>query len=166
MKVSDAPPITRSPESLKRYVDASVQAPTPELAHPLLDRIEQSGELPDGVSAPGAFAVAVCLLTLRLTAEHAEELRHALPPELDALLAGSTSGRSERANRFGQDQFLEVLAEELGISHADAERVSAGVFGALREFLPQTKVVELATQLPKSLSALWCGGRGVRVKSG
>lgn len=124
----------------------------------MLQRIEAEVELPEPLGGAAAFVAAMCLVMLRLTAEQAVELRHALPATLQDLLVRCTLEREEEATRFGESEFLEALGAELGVSTVDAERVALGVFGVVSDSLPPAQVKRIASHLPKRLNVLWSGG--------
>jgi uncharacterized protein (DUF2267 family) len=59
-----------------------------------------------------------------------------------------------------REEFLALVLQSLpaGVTHADADRFTRGVFGLLAAHVPPGEVRDVQTVLPKELKALWPEG--------
>lgn len=123
--------------------------------HPILQAIERRAALPAGMTGAAAFVATLCLMTLRLTAGRAAQLRASLPPPLADLLFECSQDRDEAPTEFSRADYLDVLGAELGVPSEGAERVARAVFEALAEALPRPEAGALAGAVPVDLRPLW-----------
>ncbi|HVH47741.1 MAG TPA: DUF2267 domain-containing protein [Labilithrix sp.] len=124
--------------------------------HPILGRIEQSVQLPQGVTGIGAFTAVMSHLSRRLTLGETRHLCTALPADLRQLLEPSLYGRGEHPEKFNKTEFLERVARDLKMANpSDAEVVARTVFRYVEEYIPAKPFKDVCVQLPRELSDLW-----------
>jgi uncharacterized protein (DUF2267 family) len=117
--------------------------------------------LPGHVTAAGATAAVMCTLTERLTAGEAHELLEALPRSLRPLFERCIIHRAQPAvARMSRAEFLDRVAQHLGVTPAHAELVCSAVFEAVSAELPSKLVADVAHQLPRDLQDLWLSSGG------
>lgn len=133
------------------HVPRPVEEPTEKLFHD----VEASGVLPDGIAASEATTVVLCNLLMRVSGGEADEFVVAAPRTLRALLGRCMSHRGEQQETFNRDVFLQRVANQLGIQTHVADRLARAVFAATRARLPSHEVIELETQLPRDLLAMF-----------
>jgi uncharacterized protein (DUF2267 family) len=107
------------------------------------------------VQAEDAIKAVVCNLSQHLSGGEARHLFDTLPRELHPMLKGCMIERGERAERFGRDQLMVRVADQLNVSLTEAERISQAVLRAISSRLPPSKISEVAAQLPMELRDLW-----------
>lgn len=128
----------------------------PVTPHPILTRIEQSVELPQGVTGEGAFKSVMCHLTKRIPLGEARHLVAAMPSDLRQLVEPCLEGRGEHPEKIGKNTFLERIAKDLDFQDlVEAERVAMTVFKYLEEHIPASVFTHVAAQLPSELADLW-----------
>lgn len=120
-----------------------------------LDALAREG-LPRRAEAARATEAVACALALRLRDPHFDPLRELLPGPLKGRLLPCErhAGDPPRAVA-GLDAFLDVVAEDLGGSRAEAEPYTRAVFGAMRLQLDEPAEEEVARRLPEDLAPLW-----------
>jgi uncharacterized protein (DUF2267 family) len=67
---------------------------------------------------------------------------------------GGLDARS-RPERFGRDELLARVAEDLGVEEADVEGVVRTVLQQVRGLLSEKEASDVMGQLPPDLQALW-----------
>jgi uncharacterized protein (DUF2267 family) len=107
------------------------------------------------VETEDAIKGVMCTLSQHLSGGEARHLFYALPRDLHPLVERCMIERDERAERFGRDQFMVRVADQLDVSLTEAERISQSVLRAISSRLPPTQVLEVAAQLPRELRDLW-----------
>jgi uncharacterized protein (DUF2267 family) len=117
--------------------------------------IEQSGALPDGVSAIDAVAAVLCTLTMRLSGGEARDFAGAVPRKLRRILNRCAIHREEQPEKFDRRTFLRYVGGHLEVGPAAAERLSRVVFAAVRTLLPEDEILDVESQLPRDLVELW-----------
>jgi osmotically-inducible protein OsmY/uncharacterized protein (DUF2267 family) len=122
---------------------------------PVLDHIERSGALPVGVGAAEAATAALCVLSLRISADEGRELMKFLPADVSSLVHPCARHRGAPADVFDRDEFLRRVGDHLVVSAQEAERITRSVFEAVRMWLPSRDVREVSVQLPEDLQDLW-----------
>lgn len=127
----------------------------PAESGPVLDQIERSGALPVGVGAGEAAAAALCVLSLRISADESRELMKVLPADVSRLIRPCARHRDAPADVFDRHEFLRRVGDHLVVSAQEAERITRAVFDAVRMWLPAREVREVAVQLPDDLHDLW-----------
>jgi hypothetical protein len=119
--------------------------------------IERSDAVPAGILAEQAALAVMGGLIAQLTVGTARGLVDALPesiaPMFDAYLFRLENEPSARCCRR---DFVAHVAEELGVSPAQAQVIARAVFGSIAKRLTRPRVEAVAAQLPSGLRELWC----------
>lgn len=132
-----------------------VPRPAEEPTETFFRELEQSGNLPEGITAAHAMSAVLCALTRRLSGAVAHELVDSAPPTLRALLDRCVRGRGERPEIIDRPTFLHYVADDLGVDEKVAEQVARAVFATLRARLPPEEIAHIDAQLPRGLLKLW-----------
>lgn len=120
-----------------------------------LDALAREG-LPRRAEAARATEAVACALSLRLHDPHFDPLRELLPgPFKGRLLPCERHSAGPPRAVAGLDDFLDVVAEDLGASRDDAEPYARAVFGAIRLQLDEQQEEEVGLRLPEDLAPLW-----------
>jgi osmotically-inducible protein OsmY/uncharacterized protein (DUF2267 family) len=140
--------------AVENHITLGIAAPPVESGL-VLDHIEQSGALPQGVSSFEAAAATLCALSLRLTADEARELMRYLPADVSRLVRPCARHRGAAVEVFDRDEFLRRVGDHLVVSVQESERITRAVFQTIRMWLPARDVRETAVELPQDLRDLW-----------
>ena len=140
--------------AVENHIAIGIAAPPLE-SGVVLDHIERSGALPEGVSPSEAAAATLCVLSLRVTADQARELMRFLPADVSRLVRPCARHRGAPAEIFDRNEFLRRVGDHLIVSVQESERITRAVFEAVRMWLPARDVREVAVQLPEDLRDLW-----------
>ena len=108
-----------------------------------------------GVGAAEAATAALCVLSLRVSADEARERMKFLPADVSRLVRPCARHRSAPADVFDRDEFLRRVGDHLVVSTQEAERITRAVLSAVRMCLPARDVREVAVQLPDDLRDFW-----------
>lgn len=120
-----------------------------------LDALAREG-LPRRAEAARATEAVACALALRLREPHFAPLRELLPGPFQGRLLPCERHSADPPRTVAQlDDFLDVVAEDLGASRAEAEPYARAVFGAMRLQLDEEAEEEVARRLPCDLAPLW-----------
>jgi uncharacterized protein (DUF2267 family) len=112
--------------------------------------------LPKDVTPEVAFSATMGNLVARLTAGEAHNVLYALPDAIGELLVRAVGTREGNpVDMFGRAQFLERVAEDLGVTPVYAEAICRVVFDAVEARLPPEEIDHVANQLPHGLKELW-----------
>lgn len=128
--------------------------PVEEPIETVLREIEESGVLPDELSATEALQAVLCTLSLELTGHEAQELADA-SRTLRRLLAPCVRHRHERPHVMDRPTFLQQIEEHLGVDERRAEQIAKTVFAALRGRLPPDEVRKIDSRIPRSVRSVW-----------
>ena len=120
--------------------------------------LEQSGELPDGVSAKAAAAAVLLTLGLRLSQPIVRTLCDSLPPECSCLLAFDPDLCSESVEALGRPELTQRVARHLELTEDGAEALTRAVLLSLRAHLPSQTAEDVDRHLPVDLVHLWHPG--------
>ncbi|HZI16176.1 MAG TPA: DUF2267 domain-containing protein, partial [Myxococcus sp.] len=63
--------------------------------------------------------------------------------------------RPQRARRFGREEFLATVAEDLLKPVEEVEPLVRAVFRAMRDLISEGEAEDVASNLPPDLQALW-----------
>jgi hypothetical protein len=140
--------------AVENHIALGIEA-TPAESGLVLDHIERSGALPQGVSASEAAAAILCVLSLRVSADEARELMKFLPADVSRLVRPCARHRGAPIELFDREEFLHRVGDHLVVSEQESERMTRAVFEAVRMWLPTRDVREIAVQLPEDLHDLW-----------
>lgn len=141
---------TVTPERRQLRHDSRAMTTWRAFQHDLMDE--------GGFDSSFAEQAAVCVLSHleeQLTGEEVRDLEAQLPSVLRELLEAGPrhSGRPER--RFGRDEYLSMIAEDLRLEPERAGEVAAVVIRTVRRHLTAGECDDVEAQLPRDLAALW-----------
>ncbi|MGA9522526.1 MAG: DUF2267 domain-containing protein [Myxococcaceae bacterium] len=105
--------------------------------------------------AENAAVSVMCALEQHLAGGEAEDMEAQLPLRLRELLQRCPIHQGTPAKRFGRDEFLDMVASELGVEAEEAEHLTHAVFETVRDWLSEGEVEDVASQLPDDLRGLW-----------
>src|SRR5687767_12208699 len=95
--------------------------------------VASAARLPATLAADDAIAAVMCTLTSRITAGEAHELLEALPRTVRSFFEICVIHREGLPTlKLDRAEFLDRVAEHLGVTPAHAELVCAVVFDAIR----------------------------------
>lgn len=132
----------------------------------LLAEIRKQVPLPRDVTPDRALSAVTCALDQHVTGGESRHLFESLPSGVQPLLAPCLIHRGEPATRFGYDGLVRRVADHVGISREEAERMIPGVMAALSSRLPRVGVEHVASQLPEELRRLWLGPKETAARVG
>lgn len=104
-----------------------------------------------------AECAAVAVMTAlerRLPADEAKDLEAQLPRKLVEFLPPPDK-RQPRPHKFGREEFIQTVADDLRKSPEEAERLTRIVFQAIREQISEGEARDVEGTLPLDLQALW-----------
>lgn len=131
------------------------QAREEELRHQRFISALQRAGLGGAPEAEKAAVTILGSLEQRLTGPEARDLNEELPwPLRDQLRAFERDPRS-RPERFGREELLRRVGEQLGAELDEAERQVRTVLQLARQLLSEREASDLAAQLPRDLQDLW-----------
>jgi uncharacterized protein (DUF2267 family) len=108
----------------------------------------------DDENATAAAACVLCHLQERLTGDEAKDLGAQLPVRLRELLA-EVCGPADVIVKYHKEQFVAVVARDLGIAEVEAEALIRGVFGTVRSYISPGEADDVEAQLSKDMRSLW-----------
>jgi uncharacterized protein (DUF2267 family) len=132
-----------------------VEATEPTARQQLLREISDRAALPVGISASDALAAVMCTFSQRLSGGEAHDVLLGLPEVVRPLLERCVTHRDEEGAVFDRAQLMSSVADELGVTAAQADRIVFGVLAAVKRALPAKEVHDVTSQLPTDLRALW-----------
>ncbi|WP_224244967.1 DUF2267 domain-containing protein [Hyalangium gracile] len=118
--------------------------------------IRQLGELGpmDAETAECAAVSVLSALERRILPREARDLEAQLPRLLVEFLPPPEQ-RPARPHRFGREEFLRTVAEDLRKPVEEVEPLVRAVFQAFRELISEGEAEDVASNLPPDLRALW-----------
>jgi uncharacterized protein (DUF2267 family) len=119
-----------------------------------IDSLVRAG-LGNAQAAEQAAVAVLCNLQQRISGGEARDMNDELPWALRDLLRRCELHPRSRPERFGREEFLVRIAEDLGSEDVDAERVARTVLASVRELLSEKEASDVLSQLPPDLQALW-----------
>lgn len=108
----------------------------------------------DPVIAESAAVAVLGALERRIQPEEARQLEAQLPRRLVEHVELSHA-RSSGPRRFGREDLLRTVAEELRMSEDEVEPVVRAVFLAVRDQISEGESKDISAQLPADLRELW-----------
>ncbi|ATB33805.1 DUF2267 domain-containing protein [Melittangium boletus] len=105
--------------------------------------------------AERAAVSVLCVLEQRLFGEEAAHLEAQLPSKLRELLLRCERHMGKPASKFGKEDFIEMVSEDLGVDAFEAEKEIRAVFAAVREQVSEGEIEDVMGQLPADLRELW-----------
>lgn len=113
------------------------------------------GGMSPSVAEKAAVSV-LCGLEQRIFGEEALDLEAQLPRKLTELIHRCERHESGPPPRkFGREEMLRMVGEELGLEPGAVEPVVRAVFDALRDQVSEGEVEQVISQLPEDLRDLW-----------
>jgi uncharacterized protein (DUF2267 family) len=120
-----------------------------------LKHLGERGGMSPGVAEEAAVSV-LCALEQRIQVEEARDLEAQLPRKLTALLHRCERHEGEaRPEKFGRDELLRRVGEDLRLQPEAVEPVVRAVLDALRDQISEGEAEEVLGQLPEDLRHLW-----------
>jgi uncharacterized protein (DUF2267 family) len=109
----------------------------------------------DREKAERAAVSVLCLLEQRIQAGEAKDLNAQLPFKLQELLQRCPRHAKDSPRRFGADEFLQMISEDLDCSKQEAEGYARAVVSTVRSHVSEGEAEQVAANLPSDLRALW-----------
>lgn len=141
------PPETPTPAELRH------EAHTRETYALFIKHLCTLGPIARDVAECAAVAV-LRALERRLPADEARDMEAQLPRKLVEFLPPADK-RSPRPHKFGREEFIQTVAEDLGKSPEESERLTRLVFRALRDQISEGEARDVESNLPLDLQSLW-----------
>jgi len=110
--------------------------------------------LPEDLAVRAATSV-LCALEQRLSTNEAHHLEAQLPEKLRELLARCERHDRLRPRDIGRQEFLGMVASDLGIPLHDAETIVRSVFQVLTLRVSPGELQDVLSLLPSDLRELW-----------
>lgn len=110
-----------------------------------------------GVDPELAECAAISVLSAlerRILPKEAKDLEAQLPRRLVEFLPPPDK-RPPRPHRFGREEFLRTVGEDLRKSPEEVEPLVRSVFRAFQELISEGEAEDVASNLPPDLRALW-----------
>lgn len=105
--------------------------------------------------AERAAVSVLCVLEQRLIGEEAAHLEAQLPGKLQDLLMRCERHVGRPPSKFGRDDFIRMVCEDLEVEAFQAEKQIRAVFAAVREQVSEGEIEDVIGQLPADLRDLW-----------
>lgn len=105
--------------------------------------------------AEQAAVSVLCVLEQRLFGEEASHLEAQLPAKLQELLVRCERHVGRPTTKFGKEEFIQMVVEDLGVDGNEAERKIRAVFTAVRDQVTEGEIEDVIGQLPADLRELW-----------
>lgn len=111
------------------------------------------GQVEPAIAECAAVAV-LSALERRIMPTEAKDLEAQLPRRLVEFLP-PLDERSRRPRRFGREEFLQTVADDLLKPVEEVEPLVRAVFRAMRDLISEGEAEDVASNLPPDLQALW-----------
>jgi uncharacterized protein (DUF2267 family) len=105
--------------------------------------------------AERAAVSVLCALEQRLFGEEASHLEAQLPGKLQDLLLRCERHVGKPPRKFGREEFLQMVAEDLELDVQRVEHVVRSVFSAVQDQVSEGEIDDVIHQLPADLRELW-----------
>jgi uncharacterized protein (DUF2267 family) len=105
--------------------------------------------------AEQAIQSVLCVMEQRLMGEEAAHMEAQLPRKVVALLERCPKHQDKPYRKFGRDELLGMVAEDLGVDLQEAERITRAVLATVREHISEGEAMDVLGQLPRELRTLW-----------
>jgi CBS domain-containing protein/uncharacterized protein (DUF2267 family) len=105
--------------------------------------------------AEQAIESVLCVMEQRLMVDEARHLEAQLPRKVVALLERCPRHKDRPYQKLNRQQLLSMVAEDLGVSVEEAERITRTVLSTVREHISQGEIDDVLGQLPHELHTLW-----------
>ena len=115
-----------------------------------IDRVQWVGRFDSKRQAEKAIRAVLETLARRLTEKEARHLWHELPPKIEIFV------KHERGHeKFGLDEFLDMVAEHEGVAFQDAVHHAEAVLGVLQENISPRELKEMLSLLPEDYAGFF-----------
>ncbi|MFL5355884.1 DUF2267 domain-containing protein [Archangium sp.] len=105
--------------------------------------------------AERAAVSVLCVLEQRLFGEEAAHLEAQLPGKLQDLLLRCERHLGKPASKFGREDFIRMVSEDLDLEAFEAEKRIRAVFAAVRDQVTEGEIEDVIGQLPSDMRDLW-----------
>ncbi len=115
--------------------------------------------------AEQAIESVLCVMEQRLMVDEARHLEAQLPRKVVALLERCPRHKDRPYQKLSRRQLLSMVAEDLGVSLEESERITCLVLATVREHITEGEMEDVLGQLPHELRTLW-GPASMRAAQG
>lgn len=105
--------------------------------------------------AEQAIQSVLCVMEQRLLSDEARHMEAQLPRKVVGLLERCEKHQDRPYRKFGREEFLGMVAEDLNVGWDEAERITCAVLSTVREHISEGEAEDVLGQLPQELRALW-----------
>ncbi|HVE87242.1 MAG TPA: DUF2267 domain-containing protein [Myxococcales bacterium] len=105
--------------------------------------------------AERAAVSVLCTLEQRLIPEEARDLEAQLPIKLLNLLNRCDRHSDQAPVKYGRQELLEMVAEDLNMQPDEVEPIIRAVFRTVREHVSEGEIEDVIHMLPNELRDLW-----------
>jgi CBS domain-containing protein/uncharacterized protein (DUF2267 family) len=105
--------------------------------------------------AEQAIESVLCAMEQRLMVDEARHLEAQLPRRVVALLERCPRHKARPYQKLHRTQLLAMVAEDLGVSMEQAERITRMVLSTVREHISEGETEDILGQLPQEFHGLW-----------
>jgi CBS domain-containing protein/uncharacterized protein (DUF2267 family) len=105
--------------------------------------------------AEQAIESVLCVMEQRLMVDEARHLEAQLPRKVVAMLERCPRHQDRPYQKLNRRQLLGMVAEDLGVSMEEAERITRLVLSTVREHISEGEMEDVLGQLPNELRTLW-----------
>jgi CBS domain-containing protein/uncharacterized protein (DUF2267 family) len=105
--------------------------------------------------AEQAVESVLCAMEQRLMVDEARHLEAQLPRKVVALLERCPKHQDRPYRKMDRDELLGMVADDLGVSVEEAERITCAVLSTVSEHISQGELEDVLGQLPKEFHSLW-----------
>lgn len=105
--------------------------------------------------AEQAIESVLCAMEQRLMVDEARHLEAQLPRKVVALLERCPRHKERPYQKLNRTQLLGMVAEDLGVSMEQAERITRMVLSTVREHISEGETEDILGQLPHEFHGLW-----------
>ncbi|MBZ4421148.1 DUF2267 domain-containing protein [Myxococcus sp. RHSTA-1-4] len=123
-----------------------------------LDHLCERGGMSPHVAEQAAVSV-LCALEQRIFSEEAADLEAQLPRKLTELLHRCERHEEELPGKFGREELLKRVGEDLSLNPDAVEPVVRAVLDSIRHLISEGEAEDVMSQLPSDLRDLW--GRAI-----
>lgn len=131
------------------------QAREDDLRHQRFLRSLTAAGLGDAPRAEACAVAVLCALEQRITGGEARDLNGELPWAMRDLLRRCELHPRARPERFGREELVARVAEELGVDADEASRIARTVLSNVRTLLSDKEASDVMAQLPPDMAPLW-----------
>lgn len=122
--------------------------------HNFLNELCTPGDMSKEEAEKATVAV-LSALEKRIQPTETNKMEAQLPQKLQELLDHSGIDKSSVPQRFGKDEFIEMVASDLDANPEEAESISRRVFATVRAQISDGEAEDVASQLPLDIAQLW-----------